>query len=53
MSKMVSHIAIARCAVHGAGHLELDCSGQAAGDREAADPAVEGASAGRRDAGHA
>ncbi|MDQ0710626.1 hypothetical protein QFZ55_000078 [Streptomyces luteogriseus] len=32
--------------------VELDCSGRAVGDREAADPTIEGAAAGRRNAGH-
>ncbi|MGW1656187.1 hypothetical protein [Streptomyces atratus] len=51
--KTVSYVVIARWAVHGAGYVELDCSGRAVGDCEAADPAVEAAAAGRRDAGHA
>ncbi|MFD5163480.1 helix-turn-helix domain-containing protein [Streptomyces hawaiiensis] len=37
---------------YGAGYVELDCSGRAVGDREAADPTIEGAAAGRRNAGH-
>ncbi len=40
---------IARGTGHGAGYVELDCSGRAVGDREAADPAVESAAAGRGD----
>lgn len=51
--KTVSYVVIARWAVYGAGYVELDCSGWAVGDREAADPTVEGAAAGRWDAGHA
>lgn len=35
----------------GAGYLELDFSGRAVGDHEAADPTVEGAGAGRWGAG--
>jgi hypothetical protein len=35
-----------------AGYVELDCSGRAVGDRRAADPTVEGAATGRRNAGH-
>ena len=52
-TKTVSYVGAARWARHGAGYVELDCSGRAVGDRGAADPAVEGAAAGRRDAGHA
>lgn len=51
-SKTVSYVVIGRWARYGAGYMELDCSGWAVGDREAADPAVEGAAAGRRNAGH-
>lgn len=35
------------------GYVELYCSGRAAGDREAADPSVEGVVAGRQYARHA
>ncbi|MFF1316220.1 hypothetical protein ACFVZL_36190, partial [Streptomyces sp. NPDC058320] len=31
--KTVSYVAIGRWAVHGAGYVELDCSGRAVGDR--------------------
>ncbi|MFD0655377.1 helix-turn-helix domain-containing protein [Streptomyces malaysiensis subsp. malaysiensis] len=51
--KTVSYVVIARWAVYGAGYVELDCSGRLVGDRRAADPTVEGAAAGRRNAGHA
>ncbi len=51
--KTVSYVVRRRCFVHGAGYMELDCSGRAVGDRETADPAVEGAAAGRRNTGHA
>lgn len=37
----------------GSGEVELNCSGRAVGDSEASHPSVEGAAAGRRDAGHA
>jgi hypothetical protein len=50
--KTVSYVVIARWAVYGAGYVELDCSGRAVGDRRAADPTVEGAATGRRNAGH-
>jgi hypothetical protein len=52
-TKTVSYVVIARWAVYGAGYVELDCSGRAVGDREAVDPAVEGAATGRRNARHA
>jgi energy-coupling factor transporter ATP-binding protein EcfA2 len=52
LTKIVSYVVITSWAVHGAGYVELDCSGRVVGDRGAADPTVEGASAGRRDAGH-
>ncbi|MFJ2913560.1 hypothetical protein ACIO8F_30030 [Streptomyces sp. NPDC087228] len=52
-AKSVSYVGLARWAGHGAGYVELDCSGRAVGDREAAGPAVEGAAAGRWNAGHA
>jgi hypothetical protein len=51
--KTVSYVAMGRWVRHGAGYVELDCSGRAVGDRGAADPSVEGAAAGRRHAGHA
>jgi hypothetical protein len=33
VAKTVSYVVIARWAVHGAGYVELDCSGRAVGDR--------------------
>ncbi|WP_458085202.1 integrase core domain-containing protein [Streptomyces malaysiensis] len=48
-----SHRATQIPAPTGAGYVELDCSGRLVGDRRAADPTVEGAAAGRRNAGHA
>ncbi|MHC3455927.1 hypothetical protein [Streptomyces prasinus] len=51
--KTVSYVGLARWVGHGAGYVELDCSGRAVGDREAADSTVQGAATGRRDAGHA
>ena len=48
----MSYVVIARRSVYGAGYVELDCSGRAVRDREAVDPTVEGAAAGRRNAGH-
>ncbi|MDX3434387.1 hypothetical protein PV664_36840, partial [Streptomyces sp. ME01-18a] len=43
IAKTVSYVGRARWARHGAGYVELNCSGRAVGDRRAADPAVEGA----------
>ncbi len=48
----VSYVALGCCPGHGAGYVELDCAGRAVGDRGAAHPAVEGAAAGWRNAGH-
>jgi hypothetical protein len=48
----VSYVVVGRWSSHGEGYVELDCAGRAVGDREAADPAVEGAAAGRWNAGH-
>jgi hypothetical protein len=52
MPKTVSYVVIARWVVHGAGYVELDCSGRAVGDRRTADPTVQGPAAGRGNAGH-
>ena len=51
-AKTVSYVVISRWSVYGAGCVELDCSGRAVGDREAADPTVEGAATGRRHTRH-
>jgi hypothetical protein len=51
-TKTVSYV-VRRPLTQYGGNMELDCAGWTVGDCEAADPAVKGAAAGRRNVGHA
>jgi hypothetical protein len=49
----VSYVVITRWSVHGAGYVELDCSGRLVGARQAVDSGGPGAAARWRDPEHA
>jgi len=51
-TKTVSYVVRRTLTRHGAGNMELDRGGRVVGDRQAVDPSIAGASAGRRNAGH-
>ncbi|MCX5357280.1 hypothetical protein OG864_00590 [Streptomyces sp. NBC_00124] len=53
VTKTVSYVVITRWSLHGAGYVELDCSGGLVGARQAVDSGGSGAAAGRRDPEHA
>ncbi|MCX4820240.1 single-stranded DNA-binding protein [Streptomyces sp. NBC_01142] len=53
MTKTVSYVVITRWVIHGAGYVELDCSGRLMGARQAVDSGGTSATAGRWNTEHA